>query len=143
MSRWLVLTVLLLAPAALGCGAGVSASVHPGLANAAKLGSTQASDDRVTDVIANGDDGCGRTPEQAGQAGASGYVGNRIPPCTTLTPTQFLTPAVSSGSSGETEDLVVQPWLNHFYVGWPCPTETSRHARAWTASAVVATCAVP
>jgi hypothetical protein len=142
MSRWLVLAVLSLAPAALGCGASVSASVHPGLANAPKLGSGPSSEDHVTDVVANGDDGCGRTPELAGQPGANGYPGNRVPPCATLSLTRPVAATVTPSPANEPGELV-QPWLNHFYVGWPCPQLSSRQARTWTASTAVATCTLP
>ncbi len=55
MSRWLVLTVFSIAPFAFGC----ASSVRPGLANAPRLGGSSTSDDRITDVVSNGDDACG------------------------------------------------------------------------------------
>ncbi len=140
MSRWLVLTVLSIAPFAFGC----ASSVRPGLANAPRLGGTSTADDRITDVVSNGDDACGLYAE-------NGVLPNRIPPCASWMPSR--SPAsYAAPVSASPRVTFVEPWLNHFYVGWPCPAPSSssptHQARltksAWTPpSTTVATCSVP
>ena len=70
MSRWLVLAVLSTASPLLGCGS----SVRAGLSNAPRLGGTPTADNRVSDVVSNGDDACGAYAE-------NGVLRNRVPPC--------------------------------------------------------------
>jgi hypothetical protein len=90
-----------------------SSVVQPGLANAPTLGTTSTAEARVTDVIANGLDSCGRELDP-------GPLRHRIPKCPTVT--ERATPisfrfVLPPGSTG---DDVVQPWLEHYYSGWPC-----------------------
>jgi hypothetical protein len=91
---------------ALSCGGAV---VQPGLANAPALGGAQIVDPRVHDAIANGLDSCGRHLDP-------GPLRYEIPPCPRLLPSA---PAVSfqPAPGGETE----MHWLEHYYVGFPCP----------------------
>ena len=135
MSRWLLLTVFSIAPLAFGCGS----SVRPGLANAPRLGGAPIADVRITDVVSNGDDACGRYAEE-------GVLRNRIPPCRSRAATHPVAGyAVPTATGGESHGLV-QPWVDHFYVGWPCPASASsqHRARGWSAAdTTVAACAVP
>jgi hypothetical protein len=91
---------------ALACGAPV---IQPGLANAPALGGAQIVDPRVHDAIANGLDSCGRHLDP-------GPLRYKVPPCPSLAPSA---PRVSfvPPSDGEWEVR----WLEHYYVGWPCP----------------------
>lgn len=126
MEKWLVLTVpsmVLL----VGC----THSVEAGLANAPRLGDSAAADERPYDVISNGGDSCGRYAEH-------GPLRGRIPACATVAHpvvrATLLPPA--SGQAGG----VVVPWLQHFYVGWPClrpaaPVESK--TVAWSTSAAL------
>lgn len=108
MSRWPLLTVFSMVWPLAGC----ASSVRPGLANVPRaddgLGSFH---DRIYDVVANGEDSCGKHAEQ-------GPLRGRWPPCRSMAH-----PAVSTlllpANRGAGESLVV-PWLEHFYVGWPC-----------------------
>jgi hypothetical protein len=133
MSRWLFLTVFCAIPA-LGCGSSVGGAA--GLANAPRLGGVTTADNRVNDVIANGDDACGVSAE------SGSVLRNRIPPCASWAPREpmasVVTPAASQSSVG-----LVQPWLNHFYVGWPCATTTSHGKSLLPASSTVASCSLP
>ncbi len=137
MLRWLVLAVFSIAPLTIGCGS----SVRAGLANAPRLGGTATADDRVADVVSNGDDACGLSSE-------SGVMRNRIPPCPRPTSVHNVAVSVGRPSSGEPNGGLVEPWLNHFYVGWPCatkmPASDSSEARTspwspWSPSRPVAT----
>jgi hypothetical protein len=138
MSRWLVLAVVSTALPLVGCGS----SVRAGLSNAPRLGGTTTTDNRVTDVVSNGDDACGVSSEH-------GTLRNRVPPCPTagqtfpLSVTQLPPPPSEVPSGG-----LVQPWVDHFYVGWPCPTgPSSRQTKSWSAwsapSTAVVTCSLP
>lgn len=133
MCRWPVLVVLVVGPLLAGCS---SATVQPGLANAPRLGGTALADERVRDVIANGDDACGRHGEH-------GPLRGRIPPCPGAShpvATTWLAPSPAS-----TSESLVLPWLEHFYAGWPCPRSTTTEARsiaAWTPPPVMA-CTTP
>jgi hypothetical protein len=130
MLRWLVLTVLTAAFPLVGCGS----SVRAGLANAPRLGGTATADNRVTDVVSNGDDSCVAYTEH-------GVLRGRLPPCQTRTSAL----PISSAPVPVPPGALVLPWVDHFYVGWPCPmTTSSRQLRSWSApSPVVATCSVP
>jgi hypothetical protein len=134
MSRWLVLAAFSTALPLLGCGS----SVRAGLSNAPRLGGTSTADNRVGDVVSNGDDACGTYAE-------SGALRNRVPPCQSWTGAYPMTAAqVPLPASGPPAGGLVQPWLNHFYVGWPCPEATSsRQTKSWSSGAAVATCSVP
>ncbi len=107
MSRWPVLLALSLSAWTVGC----ATSVRPGLANAPRLGGTGVADERVRDVVANGDDACGVHAEH-------GSLRYRVPPCPAVHP------AMGSSwlpvSARSSSDALVVPWLQHFYVGWPC-----------------------
>jgi hypothetical protein len=138
MSRWLVLAAFSMALPLLGCGS----SVRAGLSNAPRLGGTTTADNRVGDAVSNGDDACGAYAE-------NGALRNRIPPCPGWAATYPLSgsevPLPAAGAPGGS---LVQPWLNHFYVGWPCPAATSsRQTKSWSSSpgssSAVATCSVP
>jgi hypothetical protein len=111
MSRWLWLTAFCLAPWTGGC----APSLQPGLANAPRLGGTQLADERVSDVISNGNDSCARNV-------GPGPLRGRVSPCPTTHPTRWAV-APSSSATGAGESLVV-PWVDHFYSGWPCPRTT-------------------
>jgi hypothetical protein len=130
MSRWLLVAVFSLAPA-LGCGSTVGA----GLANAPRLGGATTVDNRVNDVIANGDDACGVSTE------SGSVLRNRVPPCASWAPREVnasVVPPESQSSVG-----LVQPWLNHFYVGWPCASSSSRTKTLVPSGSTVASCSVP
>jgi hypothetical protein len=140
MSRWLVLAVFSIAPLVVGCGS----SVRSGLANAPRLGTapTVAAptvDDRVSDVISNGDDACGLYTER-------GVLRNKIPPCPPWTGVaavggSALRPVSVAAPNGG----LVEPWLNHFYSGWPCSPKTqASRSIDWSASGpALAACSVP
>jgi hypothetical protein len=137
MSRWPVLTVFSFGWTLLGC----SPSLQPGLANAPRLGGTGLADERIRDVIANGDDACSRQAEQ-------GPLRNRVPPC----PTAARPVAGGQLPQPTGNGSLVLPWLRHFYNGWPCahpaflPAAETK-AVEWTVVATtptqpVASCAV-
>jgi hypothetical protein len=119
MSRWPVLTVssILLS----GC----VHSVQPGLANAPWIGSTALADeDGIHDVIANGDEGCGRFGEH-------GPLRNRIPVCATGSRRAIAAPSLAPPTA-PANGLVV-PWLYRHYVEWLCPHGASDpNALAWS-----------
>jgi hypothetical protein len=110
MSRWLWVTAFCFAPCIAGCGA--SSPLQAGLANAPRLGGTQLADERVSDVISNGNDSCARSA-------GPGPLRGRVPPCPTTHPTRWGNIPPSS-ATGAGESLVI-PWVEHFYSGWPCP----------------------
>jgi hypothetical protein len=135
MSRWLVLAVLSTALAGVGCGS----SVRAGLANAPRLGGTSTADTRVSDVVSNGDDACGAYAEH-------GVLRNRIPPCESWSAARGRPDVeVTLPPVGEPPGALVRPWVDHFYVGWPCLSATSsRQTKSWLpVSADAATCSVP
>jgi len=135
MLRWLVLAVVSTALPLFGCGS----SVRAGLSNAPRLGGTATTDNRVTDVVSNGDDSCGAYTEH-------GTLRNRIPACPSAGPTFPLSVSqVPAPARVEPSGGLVQPWVDHFYVGWPCLASTSsRQTKSWSApSVIVATCSVP
>ena len=91
---------------------GCATRVEAGLANAPRLGATAAGEPRG-DVISNGGDSCGRYSEASPLRG-------RIPPCPSVTRSSSrIAPALTAPAS--TGEGVVVPWVQHFYVGWPCP----------------------
>lgn len=139
MSRWLVLAAFSIAPLSLGCGS----SVRVGLANAPRLGGASTVDNRVADVVSNGDDACG-----VPSVSESGVLRNRIPPCPRVTGTHNLSVSVVRPAPGnEPNGGLVEPWLDHFYVGWPCSTHapaSGANASPWTPPRQILTaCSVP
>jgi hypothetical protein len=136
MSRWLVLAVPSIALGALGCGSSLQnaarsvrqnvTSVQVGLANAPNLGGSPMAEGRsggvvangVTDVIANGDESCGRYAE-------NGVLWNQWPACPKATPAHPAAAVPVSRSGDDVSRGLVQPWVNHFYAGWPCAGATS------------------
>jgi len=96
-----------LATVVLACGAPV---IQAGLANAPALGGAQSVDPRVHDAISNGPDSCGRHLER-------GPLRYQIPPCPSLQPSapRALVAPTPSSDAWQVE------WLEHDYVGWPCP----------------------
>jgi hypothetical protein len=136
MLRWLALAVFSIVSTA-GCGS----SVQSGLANAPRLGGTPTVDNRVSDVISNGPDACGVYAEH-------GVLRNQVPPCPTWTPIHPLSGwAWPAASEAAPSGGLVEPWLNHFYLGWPCSprSQASRmQSIAWSAkSPTVIACSVP
>ena len=131
MSRWLLLAVFSIMPA-FGCASTVG--VNAGLANAPRLGGTPTVDNRVSDVISNGNDACGVT------GGEAGPLPNRIPPCASWAPGKPLAAVVSPPAP---QSGLVEPWLNHFYVGWPCPHASRQTKALLPASTALAECTVP
>jgi hypothetical protein len=123
MSRWPVLAAFSIAPLLLGCG-----SARAGLSNAPRLGGTALADEQVHDVVSNGDDACGAIAEH-------GVLRNRIPPCPhAIHPLAGTSWLPSSAAQSPSDGGLVVPWLQHFYVGWPCPPPTPRRetrAVAW------------
>jgi len=121
MSRCPWLSASLLVPWLVGC----APSLHPGLANAPRLGGTGLADERIGDVVSNGGDSCGRYAER-------GPLQGRIPPCPSVSPAR----AALFEPAGVNDALVV-PWLKHFYYGWPCPHATPSETRteAWVSLA--------
>jgi hypothetical protein len=120
----LAMTAFALWFASVGC----ATTVHPGLANAPGLGGTRIVDARVHDVIANGQDSCGRRPEPD-----PGPLRYRWPPCRRET-----SPGMSTGLAPSTvrDDSGAQRWMKHYYFGWPCGTRqealVSGQALAWS-----------
>ncbi|MBV9950279.1 MAG: hypothetical protein JOZ69_25795 [Myxococcales bacterium] len=108
MSRWLVLTV---SSMVLG---GCAPSIQGGLANAPRLGGTGLADERVSDVISNGGDACGRYAEQ-------GPLRYQVPACPGA-PRQggvasSTWPVPARRAPG---NALVVPWLVHYYVQPSC-----------------------
>jgi hypothetical protein len=106
MMRWPMLTAF-----AAVLLSGCARSVEVGLANAPRLGG--GADDGVHDAISNGGDSCGRYAER-------GPLRGRIPPCRAAAHpiAGAAPPAVTA--RGRVDGGLVVPWLQHFYVGWPC-----------------------
>jgi hypothetical protein len=116
MSRWPVLTVLSIGSLLLACADRMppAAAVRPGLANGPRLGGTGVADERLSDVVANGDDACGVRAEQE-----HGPLRGRVPPCPTVKrPERTM---VLPGSMHTRGEAVTVPWVEHHYAGWPCP----------------------
>ena len=109
MSRWRLLTAFSIVLLATGCGS----TLRGGLSNAPRLGGS-ADEARVHDVIANGDDACASTGETAPQRGTFKLCSLASHPA----PKPPWLPPLRVHPSMETDPDV--PWLEHFYVGWPC-----------------------
>jgi hypothetical protein len=126
MSRWPVLTACSI-PLVVGC----APSVTPGLANAPRLGGSAIADERVTDVVSNGNDACG--------ANERGPLRSQLPACLTVERAPAVTAFTLSGRS--TSSGLVVPWLQHFYVGWPCDGRSGRPtAVSWSTSSSPVAC---
>ncbi len=122
MSRWPLLTAFSM----VWCVAGCAASVTPGLANVPRVDGLGAYEEGVRDVVANGDDSCSRYAEGSPLRG-------RWPPCRTATRSTASTELLPGYPTGEPS--LVLPWLEHFYVGWPCAHATAKRTTksvAWT-----------
>jgi hypothetical protein len=106
----LAMTAFALLFASFGC----ATTVHPGLANAPGLGGTRIAGARVHDVIANGQDSCGRRLEPD-----PGPLRYRLPPCR-----QEVGPGMSTALAplGARNDSEAQRWMEHYHFGWPCRT---------------------
>ena len=121
--------------ASLGC----APAIQPGLANAPALGGTTVADTRVHDVIANGQDSCGRrlSPDP-------GPLRYRMPPCRSES-VQRAPPAVSPSSMRE-EGGGLQ-WMKHYYFDWPCVVKREEPAGGgllgWAGSRVEPVCRLP
>jgi hypothetical protein len=122
MSRWLLLTAFSMVWSVAGC----TASVQPGLANVPRGDGLGAYEDGGRDVVANGDDSCGRYAEQ-------GPLRGRWPPCRTASHRAANTELLPV--YGAAEQSLVLPWLEHFYVGWRCAHGTARTATKTVATA--------
>jgi len=120
MSRWPLLAAFSLAPLLLGCGS----SVRPGLSNAPRLGGTALADEQIHDVVSNGDDGCGLHPEHGG------VLRGRIPPCPGAAHPLARTSWLPTSAPSPADEGLVVPWLQHFYVGWPCANNAPRKPAA-------------
>lgn len=127
MNRWLVLTACSI-PFLAGC----ASSVTPGLANAPRLGGTGMADERVGDVIANGNDAC--DAEARG-----GPLRAQLPACPTVEVPAAAAFKVTTHPSGP--GLVVR-WVQHFYARWPCdvgtPAAGDIRTATWSPSAPAA-----
>lgn len=121
MARWRMLGTLIAFPM-LGCGGGVI-----GLANAPSMNRTTPDED-VHDVVANGNDVCGRNLGRS-------PLRNHVPPCQGATravaSVPFLGPEPAMVET-ETGSLVT-PWLKHFYSGFACshPATATAGTSAW------------
>jgi len=117
---------------------GCTSAVQPGLANAPALGGTPVADVRVHDLIANGQDSCGRTfrPDP-------GPLRYRVPPCTH--PRAPVTSQAFSTARTRRDDGAVL-WMEHYYSGWPCDTNheaATRQRRFAPRLSAEAVCAIP
>jgi hypothetical protein len=133
MSRWLVLTACSSALLAAGC----APSLTPGLANGPRLGGSQVADERIGDVVSNGNDACGPFAEGS-------VLRNKVPECPTVERSASAT-ALDFTRNPDTDALVVR-WLRHFYVGWPCKRVAhpgAGHTVAWVASNSSTVCNSP
>jgi hypothetical protein len=121
----------------LGCAS--TPVVTPGLASAPPLGGTGLADERPHDVVANGHESCeavtGRSP-----------LRGHLPPCPNATHPIVSVSLPPEPIEGAHESLVL-PWLEHFYVGWPCPhpaPASETKAIAWSpAPPAPSSCASP
>jgi hypothetical protein len=131
MARWPVLVALSIMSCSLGCAS--QSAITPGLANAPPLGGTAGVDEGQVDVVSNGRDSCesvsGRTP-----------LRGHVPPCPTVSRTSSTVPPLSSIVVHQ--ESFVQPWLEHFYVGWPC-TRSLTSLEALQAGAVALSTPAP
>jgi hypothetical protein len=128
-----------IAPAILSLAVGACAStVQPGLANAPSLGKVPSSDERVTDAVANGHDSCERSL-------GPGPLRQQVPPCPTVVEHA---PAVRLPVPPRPAGADAQRWMEHYWVGWPCPKRSAQSAGerliAWSPSDLREShCAIP
>ena len=114
----------------IGCSLGAVQPVQPGLANGVALGGSRTVDDRVSDVVSNGKDSCGR----AGEGGSA--LRYRWPPC----PNQELsrrdvTVIVRVRAVDAQDDAANAAWLRSSYLRWPCVGSGRRRALIAAAAA--------
>jgi hypothetical protein len=130
MARWPLLTVFSMAWSLVGC----ASSIRPGLANVPRLDGLGAADDHVADVVANGDDSCGRH-------GEDGALRERWPPCPAHS--RAARTSVLQPRTAPPQESLVVPWLEHFYTGWPCTHAIARAKASSDARTVAWTPAPP
>jgi hypothetical protein len=137
MARWTVLVGISIALASLGCAS--ASAVTPGLANAPALGGVGAVEPGPYDVVSNGRDSC---ESMTGQSPLRGHV----PPCPTVShPVAAVPPSLLPRQARH--DSLVLPWVEHFYVGFPC-THSRTVLGHWDAALSASTvaegsCALP
>jgi hypothetical protein len=95
-------------------------AVRPGLANAPALGTQSGQADAPHDVIANAEESCGRALDP-------GPLRGRILPCPRVAST-----APAPVRPPPTDADLVMPWVDHFYLGFPC-----RRMSTWVAEEMV------
>ncbi len=107
--------------AALAAVLGCSPTLRSGLANAPALGKLPSSEDTVTDAVANDQDSCGRALDP-------GPLRYRTLAC----PRLVTPPAQASFEprASRVVDAGGEQWLEHYYVGWPCPRRSPQSAGA-------------
>jgi hypothetical protein len=112
--------VMFSAALTLGC------SVQPGLANVPQLGGTSVSESRIHDVIANGQDSCGRRDP--------GPLRYRVMPCPPASrpPSRPPTPAPAANAKA-----VTTPWVEHYYAHWGCSQNGNERSSALFGAASV------
>ncbi|HEX5225970.1 MAG TPA: hypothetical protein VFW29_12650 [Solirubrobacteraceae bacterium] len=118
--------------------AGCASTVQPGLANGPPLGKVPSSEEGITDVVANGPQSCER-------ALGPGPLRGQLPACPTVAE-RLIT--VRFHVRGTSSDREASRWLEHYWVGWPCPARPTESAGsrlvAWSPSDLRAPrCAVP
>jgi hypothetical protein len=115
----------------LGCAS--QSAITPGLANAPPLGGAGGVDEGQVDVVSNGRDSC---ESVSGRSPLRGHV----PPCPTVSrPASTLPPPAVAMAH---QQSFVVPWLDHFYVGWPC-TRSLTSLEALQAGAVALSSSTP
>jgi len=109
--------------------AGCSPALNVGLSNAPRLGAETSTGGKPSDAISNGGESCGRYAEQ-------GPLRGKAPPCPASAHPSAAAIWVPMASENANSSSLVVPWLEHFYVGWPCtrparPSEESKPI-AWS-----------
>ena len=131
----MVRSIAIVAALVLG-GLGCSMSLEPGLANAPRLGASVTHDDRVTDVISNGNDACGR-------AGAEGTpLRHRWPRCPQQELVRKDVKVVVHSNAVQSRDDAF-PWLSGRYLRWPCVGTEKRRTLVDAADAAASTTNAP
>ena len=107
MSRWPVLALVATVGVLGGCG-----SPQAGLAETRRSSAVRRWPMRAfTTCIANGADACGLHGERS-------VLRGHVPPCLSTVRNAAV---VSVAPRSATDDSLVEPWVEHFYSGWPCP----------------------